>query len=145
MWEREYSEGSLNVYHYVLNMTMTWCMNVCMYRMSKNSQKILILHHLWDKVLPTGKKSMTVDSSGLLTMECYMKEQLIFIVEQYFKNNEDFATTVCSFCTKYSWNSDLTSATAKRLIKKFGETGSISHLKYLLAILQQVIQHKTWK
>lgn len=31
---------------------------------------------------------MTADSSGLLKMERYTKEQRIFIVEQYFKNNK---------------------------------------------------------
>ncbi|PBC29604.1 hypothetical protein APICC_08150 [Apis cerana cerana] len=34
------------------------------------------------------KDSMTADSSGLLKMERYTKEQRIFIVEQYFKNNK---------------------------------------------------------
>ncbi|XP_036185884.1 DDB1- and CUL4-associated factor 16 isoform X2 [Myotis myotis] len=63
-------------------------------------------------------------------MERYTKEQRIFIVEQYFKNNEGLAATVRNFRTKYGRNSDLTSSTVKRLIKKFRETGSISDLKH---------------
>lgn len=35
-----------------------------------------------------------VDSSGLLKMESYMKEQGIFIVENYFKNNKRLSATI---------------------------------------------------
>lgn len=63
-------------------------------------------------------------------MERYTKEQRVFIVEQYFKNNEGLAATVRNFRTKYGRNSDLTSSTVKRLIKKFRETGSISDLRH---------------
>lgn len=59
-------------------------------------------------------------------MERYTKEQRVFIVEQYFKNNEGLVAIVRNFRTKYGRNSDLTSSTVKRLIKKFKETGSIS-------------------
>lgn len=59
-------------------------------------------------MLPTKKKdSVTADSSGLLKMEGYTKEQRVFIVEQYFKNNEGLAATVRNFRTKYDRNSDL--------------------------------------
>jgi len=67
------------------------------------------LRHLCGKVLPTKKKdSVTADSLGLLKMERYTKEQRVFIVEQYFKNNEGLAATVHNFRTKYGRNSDLT-------------------------------------
>lgn len=63
-------------------------------------------------------------------MEIYTKEQCVFIAEQYFKNNEDLATTVCNFRTKYNRNSNLISSILKRLIKEFRETESISDLKH---------------
>ncbi|KAK0166333.1 hypothetical protein PV328_004759 [Microctonus aethiopoides] len=63
-------------------------------------------------------------------MERYSKEQRVFIVEQYFKNNEGLAATVRNFRTKYGRDSNLNSSTVKRLIKKFRETGSISDLKH---------------
>ena len=31
---------------------------------------------------------MRAGNSGLLEMECHTKEQRVFIIEQYFKNNE---------------------------------------------------------
>jgi hypothetical protein len=34
--------------------------------------------------------NLTTDRSGLLKMERYKKEQSVFIVEQYFKDNEGF-------------------------------------------------------
>ena len=40
-------------------------------------------------------------------MEGYTKEQRVFIVQQYFKNNENFAATVRNFRTKYGQNCDL--------------------------------------
>ena len=36
---------------------------------------------------------MTTDNSGLLKIECYMKER-VFIVEQYFKNNGGFLNKI---------------------------------------------------
>ena len=59
---------------------------------------------------------MIADNLELLKIR-YRKEQRVFIVEQYFKNNEG------NFHTKYNQNSDLTSSTVnvKRLIKKFRE------------------------
>lgn len=42
-----------------------------------------------------------------------MKEQRVFISEQYFKNNEGLAATIRNFPTKYGWNSDLTSSTKR--------------------------------
>ena len=76
------------------------------------------------------KDSVKADSLGLLKIECYTKEQRVSIVVQYFKNNEGLAATVRNFRTKYGRNSDLTSLTVKRLIKKFRKTGSISDLKH---------------
>lgn len=66
------------------------------------------LCHFCDKVLPTKKKR--VNSSDLLKMERYMKEQPVFIVGRYFKYN------------------DVTASTVKRLINKLIESGSISDL-----------------
>ena len=63
-------------------------------------------------------------------MTSYTKEQRVFIIEQYFKNNEGLAVTVHNFRTKYGQNSDLTPSTVKRLIQKFRETGSISDLRH---------------
>ena len=45
-----------------------------------------------------------------------MKEQRVFIIEQYFKNNKGLAATVRNFHSKYGRNSDLTPSTVKRLI-----------------------------
>lgn len=76
------------------------------------------------------KDSMTGHSSGLLKMERYTKEERVFIVAQYFKNNESLAATVRNFRTKYGRNSNLTSSTVKRLIKRFKDTGSICDLTH---------------
>lgn len=67
---------------------------------SQNSRKIL--RHLFQK-----KKKKIADSSGLLKMEYYMKKQLFFIIQKYFKNNEDLIAIIHSFRTKYDRNSDL--------------------------------------
>lgn len=40
------------------------------------------------------KDNLTTDSSGLLQIELYTKKQRVFIVEQYFKNNEGLAVTL---------------------------------------------------
>jgi hypothetical protein len=37
------------------------------------------------------KDTLIADSSGLLNMERYTKEHRVFIVEQYFKNEEGFS------------------------------------------------------
>lgn len=66
---------------------------------SQNSRKIL--RHLFQK------KKKIADSSGLLKMEYYMKKQLFFIIQKYFKNNEDLIAIIHSFRTKYDRNSDL--------------------------------------
>ena len=50
-------------------------------------------------------------------MERYTIEQRVFIVEEYFKNNESL-DTVRKFRTKYGRNSDLTSSTVNRVIEK---------------------------
>lgn len=63
-------------------------------------------------------------------MERYAIEQRVFIVEQYFKNNECLAAVVRKFHTKYGRNSVLTSSTVKRLIEKFRETGSVGDAKH---------------
>ena len=47
--------------------------------------------NLCDSMLPTKKKRDSMNSE-LLKMACYTKEQRVFIVVQYFKNNEDFST-----------------------------------------------------
>ena len=59
---------------------------------------------------------MTADSSGLLNVS--VKEQCIFNVKWYIKNNEGLVARVCSFCIKYGQNGDITSSTVKRLILK---------------------------
>ena len=56
---------------------------------------------------PYLKNHLIADSLGLVKMKCYTTEQRVFIVEEYFKNNESLATTVRKFHTKYGWNSDL--------------------------------------
>ena len=76
------------------------------------------------------KNSLTADSLGLVKMEHYTREQRVFIVEQYFKNNESLAATVRKFSIKYGRNIDLTSSTVKRVIGKFRETGSIGDAKH---------------
>lgn len=63
-------------------------------------------------------------------MERYTTEQRVFIVEEYFKNNESLAATVRKFRTKYGRNIDLSSSTVKRLIAKFRNTGSIGDAKH---------------
>lgn len=63
-------------------------------------------------------------------MEHWTRRQRVFIVEQYFKNNETSAATVCKFCTKYVWNIDLTSLTVKGVVEKFRKTGSIDDAKH---------------
>ena len=79
-------------------------------------------------------------------MERYTKKERIFIVEQYFKNNKGLAPTICNFRIKYDRNSDLTSLTVKRLIKKLNNLGRVNQLVILstLAVLWQV-QYKTLK
>lgn len=37
---------------------------------------------------------MTADNSELLKMKRYTKEQRVFIIEQYFKNNESFSNKI---------------------------------------------------
>ena len=82
-------------------------------------------------MLATQKKNnLTADSLGLVKMERYTIEQRVFIIEQYFKNNESLAAAVRKFHTKYGRNSVLTSSTVKRLIEKFRETGSVGDAKH---------------
>lgn len=45
------------------------------------------------------EKKIHCDSFGLLKMKRYTKEQSIFILEQYLKNNEGLAATVHKFKT----------------------------------------------
>ena len=76
------------------------------------------------------KNNLTADSLGLVKMR-YTIEQRMFIIEQYFKNNESLAAAVRKFHTKYGRNSVLlTSLTVKRLIEKFRETGSVGDAKH---------------
>lgn len=58
-------------------------------------------------------------------MERYTKKQIVFTVDQYFKNYE---AIVRNFRPKYGRNSDLTSSNVKRLLNQFRETDSISDL-----------------
>ncbi|GFT56051.1 52 kDa repressor of the inhibitor of the protein kinase [Nephila pilipes] len=59
----------------------------------------------------------------------YTTEQLVFIVEQYFKNNESLVTIVRKSRTKYGQDSYLTSSLVKRVIEKLRQTGSIGDAK----------------
>ena len=63
-------------------------------------------------------------------MERYTIQQRVFIIEQYFKNNESLATAIRKFYTKYDKNSGLTSSTVKKLIEKFVEIGSVGDAKH---------------
>lgn len=51
------------------------------------------------------KSSVAADSSGLLKIEHYMKEQRVFSIEKYLKNNEVLTVTVRNFRTEYGWYS----------------------------------------
>ena len=64
------------------------------------------------------KNHLIADSEGLIKVDHY-KIECVFIVEQYFKNNESLVVTVLKFCTNYGQNCDLTYSAAKRTIKKF--------------------------
>ena len=57
-------------------------------------------------------------------------QQRVFIIEQYFKNNESLAAAVWKFYTKYGKNSVLTSSTVRRLIEKFVETESVEDAQH---------------
>lgn len=85
------------------------------------------MNKLLNKVLPIKKKDNVIDNLGLLKMERDTKEQHVFIVEQYFKNNESLVATVHKIWS----NNNLTSSTVKKLIKKFRKTeSSINDLKH---------------
>lgn len=66
---------------------------------------------------------MTVKSSALLKMDHYTEKQRVFTVEQCLKIMKVWQLIVRNFSSKYGWNSDLTSSTKKRLIKKLLDTG----------------------
>lgn len=57
------------------------------------------------------EENVTADSSELLIMELCTKEQHVFNVGQYFKDNEDLAATIRIFCIKYAGNHELTCET----------------------------------
>ena len=69
------------------------------------------------------KNSLTAESLRLVKMERYTIQQCVFIIEQYFKNNESLAAAIRKFYTKYDKNNVL--STVKRLIEKFVEIGSV--------------------
>ena len=43
---------------------------------------------------PKKKNNLTADSLGLVKMERYTIEQRVFIIEQYFKNNDFFSSKI---------------------------------------------------
>ncbi|CAG9826559.1 unnamed protein product [Diabrotica balteata] len=63
-------------------------------------------------------------------MERYTREQRVFIVEQYFKNNEILTAAVRKFRTKYGRDTDSTFLTVKRLIEKFSENRIVGDDKH---------------
>jgi len=71
-------------------------------------------------------------------MESYTIKEHVFIIEQYFKNNESLAAAVRKFDKEYGRNGVLTSSTVKRLIEKFRETGSVGDVKHNLSLRTRI-------
>ena len=62
-------------------------------------------------------------------MERYTNEQRILIVKLFYQNGESFAATVHILRSIWGHNNAPKESTVKRLMDKFGETGSESDVK----------------